>query len=448
MRLYHSSAFDFSAAVDSHWEASTSPLDAAMPALDGAVSTDVAIIGAGFVGLNAALRLSAAHGIRPLVLDAARPGWGASGRNGGFCCAGSSKLTYGEMIARYGLEETRHFFRTQVDSVDHVGALLAEHSINAQRSGKGDWQLAHRPGRVSDLVHERDFMARTFGLEMVLAGREELAERGLSGPAFHGGLLSPVGFGLHPLRYVRGLARVVLGQGVGIHADTPVTRWRQEGGLHVLATPGGEVRAKKVLLATNGYSDEDVPSWLGGRLLPALSRIIVTRPLSETELRAQGWTSHDMAYDTRELLHYFRLLPDNRFMFGGRGGTDASPAALDAITRQLRAAFEAMFPAWAHVPIERIWGGFVCLTKRRVPFIGPIAEMPGAYATLAWHGNGVAMGSLAGKLAAELMAGAEGAAEAIPVVMRTEPVRFPMPALRRHYLKAAYAGLGLKDEWL
>jgi len=448
MRLYHSSAYDFSAPVDSHWEASAPTLDVAMPPLDGMATTDIAIIGAGFAGLNAALRLSTAHGIPPLVLDAARPGWGASGRNGGFCCAGSAKLTYGDMISRYGIEDTKHFFRTQVDSVDHVGMLLAEHGIDAQRSGEGDWQLVHRPGRVPGLAQERNFMAKTFGLDMLLAGKEELAERGLAGPAFHGGLRSPVGFGLHPLRYVRGLARAVLGQGVRIHADTPVIGWRQEAGLHVLATPAGEVRARKVLVATNGYSDEEVPAWLGGRLLPALSRIIVTRPLSEAERRAQGWTSCDMAYDTRDLLHYFRLLPDNRFMFGGRGGTDASPAALDAVTRGLRASFEAMFPAWAHVPTERAWGGVVCLTKRRVPFIGAIAAMPGAYATLAWHGNGVAMASLAGKLAADLMAGAKGAAEAIPAIMRTEPACFPLPGLRRHYLKAAYVGYALKDEWL
>lgn len=448
MRLYHASAFDFATPVDSHWEASAPPLDAAMPALEGSATTDIAIIGAGFAGLNAALRLATAHGIRALVLDAARPGWGASGRNGGFCCAGSAKLTYGEMIARYGLEEAKQFFCTQAASVDHVKALLDERGIDAQRSGKGEWQLAHRPDRMRELAVEQAFMATTFGLETVLAGKDELAERGLSSPAFHGGLWSPVGFGLHPLRYVRGLARTVLEQGIAIHARTPVVGWREEAGVHVLATPAGEVRARKVLIATNGYSDEEVPAWLGGRLLPALSRIIVTRPLSEAERREQGWTSCDIAYDTRRLLHYFRLLPDNRFLFGGRGGTDAAPVALEAITRQLRVSFEAMFPAWAHVGSERVWGGFVCLARRRVPFIGAIAEMQGAYATLAWHGNGVAMASYAGKLVADLMAGAEGAGEAIPAMMRSEPARFPLAGLRRHYLKAAYVGYGLKDEWL
>ena len=291
-------------------------------------------------------------------------------------------------------------------------------------------------------------MAATFGLDMKLADRSELEARGLAGPQFHGGLWSPVGFGLHPLRYVLGLARTVIDLGVSVHGDSPVTGWRYEAGLNVLTTPGGEVRAKKVLVATNGYTDDAVPAWVGGRLLPALSRIIVTRPLSQEERRAQGWTSHDMAYDTRDLLHYFRLLPDNRFMFGGRGGTDASPTGLDAITRALRATFEAMFPAWARVETERAWAGFVCLARRLVPFVGEIDQMPGAYATLAWHGNGVAMASYAGRLIADLMAGAEGAAEAIPGIVRQPPTRFLLPGLRRHYLKAAYAGFGLRDEWL
>jgi glycine/D-amino acid oxidase-like deaminating enzyme len=448
MRLYHPSAFDFSTPVDSHWQASAPPLERACPRLDGSVTAEVAIIGAGYAGLNAALRLASAHGIKAVVLDAARPGWGASGRNGGFCCLGSSKLSYHQMIARYGLDETRRFHAAQLASIAHVAALLERHGIDAERCGSGDWALAHRANRMAGLAAERDFMRATFGLEMELVDRDELAGRGLAGPQFHGGLYSRIEFGLHPLRYVLGLARTVIDSGVVVHGDSPVTAWRSEAGGHVLETPGGEVRAKKVVLATNGYSDDQVPEWLGGRLLPALSRIIVTRPLSADERSRQGWTSHDLAYDTRDLLHYFRLLPDNRFLFGGRGGTDASPAGLDAITRQLRARFEAMFPAWAGVPTERAWAGLVCLARRRVPFVGAIEEMPGAFAALAWHGNGVAMASYGGRLIADLMAGAKGAGAAIPGIVGQAPARFALPGLRRFYLKAAYAGFGMRDEWL
>ncbi len=150
-----------------------------------------------------------------------------------------------------------------------------------------------------------------------------------------------------------------------------------------------------MLVASNGYTDETLPAALGGRLLPALTRIIVTRPISDNELKAQGWTRTDPTYDTRNLLHYFRLLPDNRFMFGGRGGTDASPEGMKAIQLSLRANFEKFFPRLAHVETEYSWGGLVCLTSSRLPFAGPIDGMDNVFGAFGWHGNGVAMASYA-----------------------------------------------------
>jgi glycine/D-amino acid oxidase-like deaminating enzyme len=215
----------------------------------------------------------------------------------------------------------------------------------------------------------------------------------------------------------------------------------------VLAAPAGELSAKRVLVATNGYTDDRIPPAAGGRLLPALSSIMVTRPLSGAELAAQGWTTHDLAYDTRNLLHYFRLLPCGRFLFGGRGGTDASPSALAAIGTRIRGTFETMFPAWAKVETEKRWSGFVCLSFNRIPFAGPLPGLDNAWMAAAYHGSGVAMGSLAGARIAGGMAGRPAKA-AVPQIMRTPLRRFPFPTLRRFYLKAAYAAFGWRDEWL
>ncbi len=446
MRIYHPSAFDFSRNVESWWQASAPPLGVEQPSVEGSVAVDAAIIGSGFTGLHAAYRLARTHGMSVAVVDAGEVGWGASGRNGGFCCAGSAKLSYGQMKARYGEAATLAFHRAQVTSVDHVANFLAGHGIDAGRSGDGEYQLAHRPRDMSDLREEQALMSAVYGVPLELLERDALKERGLESPAFHGALRSPVGFGLHPLRYVRGLARVAMAAGVTVYARSPVTRWETAGGAHVLATPRGEVRARRVLLATNGYTDETLPPWIGGRLLPALSRIIVTRPITDNELKAQGWVAPDMAYDTRNLVHYFRLLPGNRFLFGGRGGADASPEGLTNVTATLRRQFERMFPAWAHVETAYAWAGFVCLTASRVPYIGPVGDRPNGFAALAYHGNGVAMGSYAGHLVADLMAGAPGAAERIPEVMRGPLKRFPFPALRVAYLKAAYALYGYRDE--
>jgi glycine/D-amino acid oxidase-like deaminating enzyme len=203
-----------------------------------------------------------------------------------------------------------------------------------------------------------------------------------------------------------------------------------------------------VLVATNGYTDESLPEWLGGRLLPALTRIIVTRPMSDNELKAQGWTRHDPSFDTRHLLHYFRLLPGNRMMFGGRGGTDASPAGLDEVLQRLRGAFDQTFPAWQHVETEYSWGGLVCITPSMMPYAGPVPGMDGVWAAYGWHGNGVSMASFAANRLAGVIAGAETHEAALSPVMRQLPGRFVLPQLRMAYLKAAYVGYAAADRWL
>ena len=446
MRLYPATAYDFLRPVDSHWEATAPPLARPLAPLRTGVSVDAAIVGAGYTGLHAAYRLASNHGMHVVVLEAAAPGWGASGRNAGFCCIGSAKLPYAVMLHRYGEAATREFFDAQLDAVAYVADFIAGHAIDAERSGNGEFQLAHRGWAMEALKAEHELLAARFGFRTELLRNEQLGERGVGGPEFHGGLWSPVGFGLHPLRYLRALAGLAIDAGAVIHPRSPVTAWRHVRGEHVLSTAGGEVRARRVLLATNAYSDEAVPRWIGGRLLPALSRVLITRPLTADERMAQGWTSFDLAYDTRNLLHYFRLLPDGWFLFGGRGGTDLSPAGLQRAMDELKARFERMFPVFAHVEIERSWSGLVCLALRRVPYIGPIGRMAGGYAALAYHGNGVAFGSYAGRLIADVMAGVDGAARRIPRIVAGPLRRFPFPRLRRIYLKAAYSGLSLRDE--
>ncbi|MEO1159331.1 MAG: FAD-dependent oxidoreductase, partial [Pseudomonadota bacterium] len=306
MRLYHPAAFDFTTTVPSYWEASAGPLGRTTQSLAGAQTADVAVIGGGYAGLHAALQLTKAHGLKVCVLEAGDIGWGASGRNGGFCCPGSSKLSYGQMIKRFGLRETGRFHAAQREAVDFVGEFLAANGIDADRTGIGELQLAHNETAIGDLKEEQAFLRKTFGIGSTFLSREELAERGNDSDAFHAGLQSDISFGLHPLKYVRGLARTAIDAGVAVYANSEVTDWTTDAGLHTLKTGSGEVTAKTVLVASNGYTDETLPAALGGRLLPALTRIIVTRPISDNELKAQGWTRTDPSYDTLNLLHYFR----------------------------------------------------------------------------------------------------------------------------------------------
>lgn len=439
----HPHAFHFTRPVDSYWEASADPLDIGTPPLESEQSCEVAVIGAGYTGLSAALEL-AENGVEVRVLEAGHVGWGASGRNGGFACIGSHKLPYADMITTYGLEATKAYYAAMRDSVALVGGNLARFSIDAWASGEGEVTLAHLPNRVQELKDDQDFLSRTFGDKMEFLPKEALRERGLDGPGFHAGLKAPIGFGIHPLNYVRGLARAAVNAGVKVHAQSQLVRWEETADGHRLFTRAGVLKARQVIIATNGYTQEDVAPRLAGKLMPALSSVIVTRPLTEEERHAQGWTSSLMAFDSRILLHYFRLLPNGRFLFGGRGGTDASHSGDGPFRAALTAAFHGLFPAWRDVEITHYWRGFVCLAYDRVPYVGALDERNTVWTAIAYHGNGVAMGSWSGRAVARLAIRKTAREELSPVLTRRLS-RFPLPAFRPYYLKGAYLWYGWKD---
>ncbi|MGH6947857.1 MAG: NAD(P)/FAD-dependent oxidoreductase [Kiloniellales bacterium] len=447
-RLYHASAYDPAVAVDSHWRASAPPPRHSFPKLTGAISCDVAIIGAGYTGLSAALRLAENHGADVRVLEAGEPGWGASGRNGGFCCLGSTKLSQRTLVRRYGAAETARFRQVQRQAVEQVRGFLTDRGIEADIHSDGELYLAHRPGRDEALRREAEIDGAAFGVVPRVYDRKGLEALGAAGPQFHAGLQTPIGFALHPLKYARALADAAADAGARVHGQSGVLDWSVDGERHRLTLAEGEVSARRVILATNGYGSETLPRWLGGRSLPVMSNILVTRPLTAAEKAAQGWTTDLIAFDSRHLLNYFRLLPDGRFLFGGRGGLTASPRGVAAMRVELHRRFERLFPAWRGVESERFWWGLACLAYDLVPYVGPIEGLPHAWTALAYHGNGVAMTSWTGSRLADLAAGVEGAAEGIPAVMRGPMRRFPFPALRKLYLRAAYAWFGLADRWL
>jgi len=409
--------------------------------LEGRARTDVAIIGGGFTGLSAALHLAEA-GVGVTLLEAERIGWGASGRNGGFCCLGGGKIGNAALERSYGAEGRRAFHDAQRTAVALVGRLLDRHGIDVDRHSEGETILAHTARHMAALRREVSEIARDTGTEPVLHEKGDLSALGMTGP-FHGGMTIPVGFALNPRKYVQGLAQAAQGVGAVLHDGTTVTAVTQGAGF-TLTTRNGTLTAKRLILATNGYSSEDVPAWLRARYLPLQSNILATRPLTQAELEAQGWTSRQMAYDTRHLLHYFRLLPDDRFLFGMRGGVFATPRATARILRKLQADFAAMFPAWRDVARPHVWSGLVCLSRNRTPFVGAIPEMPGAFAGLAYHGNGVAMGTYAGRLLADLVQGRTPDGP-YPAAFTVPPKRFPLGRQRRALLSGINAALTLAD---
>ncbi len=409
------------------------------PVFDTGPAVDVAIVGAGFTGLSAALHLAEA-GVSVAVLDAEAPGWGASGRNGGFCCLGGAKLDHRQMVQKYGTEAAQEYQRAEKDAVDLVADLLGRLGIDADTHSDGETVVAHRARDMESFRHQAETIEQSYGVMPTLIEKNEMGENGMAG-RFYGALTTPIGFALNPRKYVTGLASAAAEAGAALFQQSPVTGIAKSTNGYTLAMPTGHLHASKVIVATNGYSSDDLPDWLSGRYLPTQSNVIVTRPLTDAELAAQGWTSHQMCYDTRNLLHYFRLMPNRRFLFGMRGGLRSSETADVRSARRNRQDFEKLFPAWKRVETTNSWSGMVCLSRRLVPFVGPVPNMPDVFAGLAYHGNGVAMGSYAGKKLADSVLGFAN----VPSVMQKQMQQFPLGLSRRALMLPAYAGFMLAD---
>ncbi len=432
----------------SYWLATAGPEPGGIDPLPGDRTAEVAVIGGGYTGLAAAHRLAGHHGLETVVLEAHRIGWGASGRNGGFVSTALGKVPLETRIREWGLEAARQSIRVGVEAVETVRELIASEAIACEPQATGYVHVAHRPAQVPELRARCALYRDRLGYDAVeFLDRAALEQGGyLRGPSAHGAIRFGDAFGLHPMKYVRGLAAAARRRGAILHDRSPVLAWGREGGWHRLSTPGGTVRARRVVVATNGYTPERLHPFFAGRILPATSNIIVTRPLTDAEWSAAGMRTTQVYSDTRKLLFYWRRLPDGRMLFGGRAGLVNSDDALRRRRRWLEAQLGLKFPALASAGSEHFWYGTVCLSYDLTPHVGCADGDPTVIYALGYMGSGVAMATCCGGLAAELAAGKEIAMVTPLTAAGLRP--FPLPFLRPLYLAGAYVLYGLKDRWL
>ncbi|ABG29898.1 FAD-binding oxidoreductase [Roseobacter denitrificans] len=414
-------------------------------ALQGDLSVDVAIIGGGFTGLSAALHL-ATQGVKVTLLEAQDIGWGASGRNGGFCCLGGGIAGDDALDSRYGRDARLGFRNAEKAAVLFVEETINRLGLDVDRHSKGETEFACRPKDMAGLAKMAKRTHENYGVEATVIDQSDLAGLGMTGgPAFFGALSIPIGFGLNPRKLLAGFALAAIDAGADLFAASPVLGVARNGHGHALKCPQGVVNAQQVIVATNGYSSEDIPIWLASRFMPVQSTVLVTRPLSNAELDAQGWTTEQMGYDSQNLLHYFRLMPDRRFLFGMRGAIRSGPRAEMKARQRTQADFRKMFPAWSTVEISNMWSGMVSLARKKLPFVGEIPASNGIWTAMCYHGNGVAMGSYAGKLVADMVLGR--ATGECPEVMTKPLTKFPLGRVRRMLLPPVYGQLMLQDRF-
>jgi glycine/D-amino acid oxidase-like deaminating enzyme len=440
-RPFHESQYDWSKPVESYWETLRAPEDAgnAMP-LNSDKIADVAIIGAGYCGLSAAYHL-VRKGIEVVVVEAGPLGWGASGRNGGFCCVGASWLGPTELAAQFGEVEAIGFYRAQVEAVRLVEQLAAEEQIDVQRQGDGIWIFAHKPSRLKELDAHGAALQRV-GIKTRIVSAEAFEREAFACGEQHGGQHEAIGFGLNAMAYCQGLAQAAQKRGAVLHSNSRVTSWTREGDRHRLTTRAGSLRAKRVIVAANGWFPEELIPELQGRVWPILSNVITTRPLTEDELAGQRWTTQTPASNTRNLLSYLRLLPDKRLLFGGRGDTAGTPSGGLAMRRMLTRRMGQLFPAFRDAEITHSWRGFIAATLRLTPAVGELPSDPSVSYAFGCHGNGVAFMTWAGR---ELAMRISGDAKQLPAPLRGLPPLFPLPSLRRWQLRAMLARAWIED---
>jgi taurine dehydrogenase large subunit len=239
------------------------------------------------------------------------------------------------------------------------------------------------------------------------------------------------------------MLRLARGAGAIVHSASPVTGWRKDGARHVLSTPGGELRARNVVIATNGYTAERLHSATSARLLPVLSHIIVTRPMTPAEKQGASFFSNHVITDTRNLLYYFRRLPDDRIMFGGRGQVLDTAGSRAAQRDFLLSELVRKAPALAAISVEHDWAGWVCITADQMPHVHHAEDDASVLYALGYQGSGVSFALHAGKLLADRLAGK--LLPALPPAFTPLP-RFPLPFLRRFAQRAAFLWWRMQDE--
>ncbi|WP_182085907.1 FAD-binding oxidoreductase [Aureimonas sp. ME7] len=409
------------------WAETALPLSSTVAGLEGDHAADVVIVGAGYTGLCAALRV-AERGLKPVVIDANAVGWGASGRNGGVVST-KFRVSLPGVARSHGVEMARRMYELGHDAVAEVERLVETHEIEAADFRLcGNLRCAHNEVAMRGIADEAEIMAKTFGDRSIrVLDREEVAAE-TGSRDFVGGTLGTHSGAIHPLNYARGLARALLRKGGAIFEETPALSIERTGAGIAVTTPKGRVSARHLILATNGYSDLTPATGPVRRaVIPFRSAMVATAPMGDN-LFATVMTERRSYSETRRMMRWFRPF-GSRMIFGGRGAfgkADSQPAFA-----ALEKAMVQIFPQLEGTPITHRWSGLVAMTLDSLPQVGRVDERT-AFA-MGYNGTGIAMASLMGGRVADL---ALGDTPELALLAAPAPKNVPFYAIREPAVRA------------
>jgi gamma-glutamylputrescine oxidase len=401
----------------SYYLATTPAMEAFGP-LAGSEAADVCVVGGGLAGLSAAIELRA-KGYSVVLLEGQRLGWGASGRNGGQAIVGHSSDD--AIIAQFSKEDAKRAWDVTVEGMHLMRERIATHTIDCDYI-PGWMYLAVNARKAKSLRESFEFTRDTFGFDQWSWVDHADIGQYIASPRFHSGVYDTLSGHLHPLKFTLGLARVARDAGVRIHERSRAIRL-QRGAAPVVKTDKGEVRCKFVVLAGNCYLGELVPE-LNSRIMPVGTYVVATNPL-DPALAESLIKNRAAICDNNFVLDYFRVSPDHRVVFGGRVSySTMTPVNLDV---SMLERILTVFPQLAgRVQVEYSWGGFVDITMNRAPDFGRLTD--NIYYLQGFSGHGLALTGIAGKIAAEAIA---GQAERFDLYTRIKHLPFPGGKLLR-----------------
>lgn len=406
------------------WYAATATPFAAFSPLKGAVRADVCVIGAGYTGLSAALHLAEA-GLKVVVLEAARVGSGASGRNGGQIHSGQRRgQDYLEKAM--GRDDARRLWDLAEEGKALVRDLIARHHIDCDLK-EGMILADHKAQFVKDSHDYARRLAADYGYDALTPlSRDEI--RAMVGTsAYYGGLLDRGAGHLHPLNFALGLAAAAVAAGVEIHEGTRAVRVTDAGGVTVTTDGGGSVVVDFLLECGNGLMD-GLDRRVDTHVMPICNYIAATEPLGE---RAREIIANDAAVaDSRFVINYFRLSADGRLLFGG--GESYRRGLRPDVADFVRPFMLKIFPQLGDVRIDYAWGGVLAITMSRLPFVRRLSDR--VLVSAGYSGQGVALAPLFGKILAEAV---QGQLSRLDLLARLPVPAFPGGRLMRYPLLVA-----------
>ena len=433
-QLYDKAIYDFNTPIKSYWEDVSHFDQNRFPKLVGDHSCDVCVIGGGFTGISTAYHIAKKYGGDVRLLEAGHFGFASSGRNAGFCCLPATKLSINQLIKRYGMDETKKFFASQIEGVDLLASLIADNNIECEKIGTGNLDVVHHPSSIKELKEWGNDLQNHFGINTRWIPKEEFDEVGHQSTEQFGAVFTEAGFAMNPMAFLNGFANATVDAGAQLHSHSRVKKWERNG-KHKLITEEGSLTCDKVVVATNGYTDESLHPSFANRMVPVLSNIIVTREMSEEEFKMQNYKTLNPICNSREILYYYRRMPSNRMLFGTRGDTFGDDKSALKMRSMMTKQFQGVFPNWNNIDFEYYWRGTVVMNRDLVPAFGSLENDKSVFFSYGYHANGNNSTVYCGKKLAEMIYESNSGETNISKIYQGLSPKIPFAFLRLWYLR-------------